>query len=255
MRWLGLALVATSLAACKAKPAEPVRVAAAADLAHAFAELTPAFTAQTPVELKLTLGASGLLAKQIAQGAPFDVFLAANTGYVNDVVKAGACDGATRQSYATGRLVIWTKASDGKALTPGSLNDTRFTHIAIANPEHAPYGKAAREALTKAGVWDAVSARLVYGENVQQTFELAKSGNADVAIVGLSLALGAKVGSWAFVDPDLYTPLEQSLVVCSRGSNREAGARFAAFLKSAPGREILKKNGFLLPGEQLAQTP
>ena len=255
MRWIGLALLASSLAACKAKPAEPVRVAAAADLAHAFDELTPGFEASTSVPLKLTLGASGLLAKQIAQGAPFDVFLAANTGYVNDVVKAGACDGATRASYATGRLVIWTKAGDGKGLTPSSLNDARFTHIAIANPEHAPYGKAAREALTKAGVWDAISARLVYGENVQQTFELAKSGNADVAIVGLSLALGAKLGTWAFVDPALYTPLEQSLVVCNRGSNREAGARLAAYLTSARGREILKKYGFLLPGEQLTQAP
>lgn len=255
MRCLGLGLLLCSIVACQAKPAQPLRVAAAADLAHAFDELTPAFAAESKVELKLTLGASGLLAKQIAQGAPFDLFLAANSSYVNDVVKAGACDGATRESYATGRLVIWTKAEGGQALTPSALLDARFKHIAIANPEHAPYGKAAREALSKAGVWDAVSTRMVYGENVQQTFELAKSGNADVAIVGLSLALGAKQGSWAFVEPALYTPLEQSLVVCQRGSNPEAGRALAAFLKAPAGRAILKKYGFLLPGEALAKAP
>ena len=146
-------------AGCKEAPAEPLRVAAAADLAHAFAELSPAFsvTATPPTELKLTLGATGLLARQLTQGAPFDLFLAANASYVEQVVKAGACDGTTVASYARGRLVIWIKGSGGAELTPASLADARFKHIAIANPEHAPYGKAAKEALTRAGVWGRVS--------------------------------------------------------------------------------------------------
>ncbi|HYQ42653.1 MAG TPA: molybdate ABC transporter substrate-binding protein, partial [Polyangiaceae bacterium] len=182
---------------CKKAHPEPLRVAAAADLAHAFAELAPAFSAQTspPTDLKLTLGATGLLARQLTQGAPFDLFLAANVSYVEQVVKAGACDASTVQSYARGRLVIWSKGAGGAELTPTSLADARFKHIAIANPDHAPYGKAARDALTRAGVWSKVSERMVYGENVQQTFELAQSGNADVAIVGLSLAIGTKEGS------------------------------------------------------------
>ena len=243
------------LGACHSKPAEPLRVAAAADLAHAFAELTPAFTAKYPVELKLTSGASGLLAKQIEQGAPFDLFLAANTGYVDEVVKAGACDGATVQAYARGRLVIWIKGDGGAQLTPNSLLDDRFKHIAIANPEHAPYGKAAREALTKSGVWERIAERMVYGENVQQTQQLAQSGNADVAIVGLSLALGSPNGSWAPIDEALYAPLDQALVVCKHGTSAASARQLADFLKTPAGRTILRKYGFLLPGEAQAVAP
>jgi molybdate transport system substrate-binding protein len=243
------------LTACQAKPPEPLRVAAAADLARAFRELTPAFNARSPIDLKLSLGSTGLLARQITQGAPFDLFLAANVAYVDQVVKAGACDGGTVASYARGRLVIWLKGAGGAELSPASLGDARFKHIAIANPEHAPYGKAAREALTQAGVWNQISDRLVYGENVQQTQELAQSGNADVAIIGLSLAIGSPSGSWALVDEALYAPLDQALVVCKHGTNVEAARKLAAFLKAPAGHTILRKYGFLLPGEALAKAP
>lgn len=253
---LGLLLVAVPVS-CKKAPVEPLRVAAAADLAHAFAELSPAFSAQSspPTEVKLTLGATGLLTRQVEQGAPFDIFLAANVSYVEQVVKAGACDGGTVASYARGRLVIWVKGSGGAELTPAALSDARFKHIAIANPDHAPYGKAARDALTRAGVWSNVSDRMVYGENVQQAFELARTGNAEAAIVGLSLAIGTKEGSWAMVDEALYGPIEQALVVCNRGTNAAGGRQLKAFIESPPGRVILRKYGFLLPGEALAKAP
>ncbi len=247
----GLAL----LVSCRPKPAQPLRVAAAADLAHAFTELVPAFTVQVPSDVKLTTGASGLLARQILQGAPFDLFLAANTGYIAQVVKAGACDGATQLQYARGRIVIWVKGEGGEKLSLPSLAEARFRHIAIANPEHAPYGMAAREALERAGVWARVADHLVYGENVQQTFELAQSGNADVAVVGLSLALGAKHGSWAMIDEASYTPIDQSLVVCKHGGNAQGAQRLADFLKAPAGRAILRKYGFLLPGETLSKAP
>jgi molybdate transport system substrate-binding protein len=242
---------------CKAPPAEPLRVAAAADLAHAFAELGPAFSAQssTPIELKLSFGATGLLARQIKQGAPFDLFLAANISYVEQVVKAGACDAASVASYARGRLVIWVKGAGGAELTLAALSDARFKRIAIANPEHAPYGKAAREALTDAGVWSGVSQRMVYGENVQQAFELAQSGNADVAIVGLSLAIGAAQGSWAMVDEASHAPIEQALVVCKHGTNAAGARRLKAFIEGPAGRAILRKSGFLMPGETWASAP
>jgi len=242
---------------CKAAPAEPLRVAAAADLAHAFAELGPAFSAQSApaVDLKLTLGSTGLLARQLSQGAPFDLFLAANVDYVDQVVKAGACDGGSVASYARGRLVIWVKGENGRELSPASLTDARFKHIAIANPEHAPYGKAARDALTRAGVWSSVSDRVVYGENVQQTLELAHSGNADVAIVGLSLAIATPTGSFAMVDEALYAPIEQALVVCKHGTNAAGARRLKAFIEAPAGRAILRKFGFLMPGEALAKSP
>lgn len=239
---------------CKAKSPPPLRVAAAADLAHAFDEIQAAFVAQTPSRLTLTVGASGLLAKQIAQGAPFDLFLAANSGYVEQVVRASACDGSTVHVYARGRLVLWTKRAEA-APTLAALTEPRFAHIAIANPEHAPYGAAAREALTRANVWSQVASRVVYGENVQQALELAKTGNADVAIVGLSLALAQPSGSWAAVDEALYAPIDQSLVVCKHGENPAGARRLADFLSSAAGRAILRKYGFLLPGEALAKVP
>jgi len=240
---------------CKAKPPVPLRVAAAADLAHAFDEIRPAFVAQTPSELTVTIGASGLLARQIEQGAPFDLFLAANTGYVEQVVKAGACDGSTAYRYARGRLVIWVKGVDGAAVTLDALAGERFKHIAIANPEQAPYGAAARDALTRAGMWNKISDRLVYGENVQQTLQLAQTGNADVAIVGLSLALAQKVGSWSLVDEARYAPIDQSLVVCTHGGNAAGARKLADFLDAPAGRAILRKYGFLLPGEALAKAP
>jgi molybdate transport system substrate-binding protein len=247
--------VVALLGACRAKPTEPLRIAAAADLAHAFDEITPAFNAQTPTDLKLTLGSTGLLAKQIIQGAPFDLFLAANASYVDQVVKADACDGATKLSYGRGRLIIWVRGDGGAQLSLTALGDPRFKHIAIANPEHAPYGTAAREALTRAGIWDRVSDHLVYGENVQQALELAQSGNADVAIVGLSLAIGAKGGSWALLDEAGYAPIDQSLVVCKHGNNANAARRLVDFLAAPAGRAILRRYGFLLPGDALAKAP
>jgi molybdate transport system substrate-binding protein len=242
---------------CKARPPEPLRVAAAADLAHAFVELGPAFSAQsaTPVDLKLTLGATGLLSRQLVQGAPFDLFLAANLSYVDQVVKAGACDGKSVATYARGRLVIWSKGAAGAELSPSSLSNARFKHIAIANPEHAPYGKAARDALTRAGVWSSVSERLVYGENVQQAFELARSGNADLAIVGLSLAMSEPKGSWSMLDEALYAPIDQALVVCNRGTNSDGARRLKAFIEAPAGRAILRKFGFSMPGEAWAFLP
>ncbi|HWZ88397.1 MAG TPA: molybdate ABC transporter substrate-binding protein, partial [Polyangiaceae bacterium] len=165
------------------------------------------------------------------------------------------CDGTTQRSYARGRLVIWVKSTDGAALTLGSLADARFKHIAIANPEHAPYGAAASEALTRAEVWSRISDRLVYGENVQQTLELAQTGNADVAIVGLSLAITASSGSWSLIDEAGYAPIDQMLVVCQRGGNAAGARRLADFLSAPAGRAILRKYGFLLPGEALAKAP
>lgn len=243
--------------ACSRKPAsaEPLKVAAAADLSFAFKDIGEAYEKKTGEKVVFSFGATGLLEKQVAEGAPFDVFAAANVSYAEDAVKAGACLEDSKAIYATGHLALYT--TKDAAFHPRSiadLTDARVTRIAIANPEHAPYGKAAREALQRAGVWDKVQPKIVYGENVQQTLQFAQSGNADVAIVALSLAT-VTPGITAPVPTSLHDPIDQALVACSHGKAGVAGARqFIAFVQSPEGHAIMRRYGFLLPGESLAQT-
>ena len=232
---------------------EPLRVAAAADLALAFTEVGKAFAASSGKKVEFSFGSTGLLAKQIGEGAPYDVLAAANASYVDDVVRAGACLGETKALYARGRIVLWS--SDPAKLPAGleGLRDPKLVKIALANPEHAPYGLAAKQALTKSGLWASVEPRAVYGENVQQTMMFAQSGNADVAVVALSLAVTLP-GAYVIIDPALHEPLDQQIVVCKGGSAggkpNEARA-FIAFVGSEPGRAIMRRYGFLLPGEAL----
>lgn len=245
---LVLALAAGLLAGCRSHhSAGTVRVAAAADLARAFDEVGKAFTAKTGTKVVFTYGSSGLLAKQLGEGAPFDLFAAASKTYVQQVVDKGVCDGATRAPYALGRLVVWSKGQPLTAIT--DLTDPRFGKIAIANPDHAPYGKAAKQALTKLGVWDQVQSRLVFAENVQVTMQWAQDGSADAAIVALSLATVAQGGTSIPVDPGLHDPLEQELVVCGKGAGAAGAKAFAAFVASPAGRDIMRNYGFKLPGE------
>jgi molybdate transport system substrate-binding protein len=230
----------------------PVQVAAAADLAIAFAEMGRAFADIGGQQVVFSFGSTGHLAMQLKEGAPFDVYAAANVSYVDDVVAAGACDGATASRYARGRLALWSKK--GGVTAPASLRaltDPVYTRIAIANPDHAPYGIAARAAMRSAGVWEALEPRLVFGENVRQALQFAESGNVEVAVVALPLVVNDRVNPWTLVDERLHEPLDQALVVCTRGKNRRGGAAFARFVTSTRGREILAAHGFLLPGEQM----
>jgi molybdate transport system substrate-binding protein len=242
----------------KATTTEPVtiKVAAAADLAFAFKEMGELYEKQTGNKVTFTFGSTGQLAKQISEGAPYDVFAAANVSFVDDVVKADACDGATKAPYARGRIVVWTKKSGGVAAPTAitDLTDARFVKIAIANPEHAPYGKAAKQALEAAGIWDAVQSKIVYGENIQQTLQFAQTGNAEAAIAALSLALVTDDGAYLPIDDKLHKPIDQALVVCKRGGHADAGKAFVALVNGEGGRAVMKRFGFLLPGEALATT-
>lgn len=256
-RWLLVAL-AVLAAACHQRPGHArdaeITVAAASDLAFAFPELAAAFERETGTRVTFTFGSTGQLAKQIAEGAPYDVFAAANVSYVDEVVHADACDQATQAPYARGRIALWTKR--GLVAAPASLadlTDPRFAKIAIANPAHAPYGKAAREALQHAGVWDALEPRIVYGENVQQALQFAASGNAEVAIVALSLALSTEGGVYDPIDASAHAPIDQALVVCKRGKDRARALAFTRYVNSPAGRAIMQRYGFLLPGEELAR--
>jgi molybdate transport system substrate-binding protein len=239
-----------------APSAEPLRVAAAADLSFAFKDLGAAFEKETGEPVVFSFGATGLLERQIAEGAPFDVFAAANVSFVDDAVSAGACLADSKATYATGHLVmVTTKDSPLQPQTLADLTDPRVKKIAIANPDHAPYGKAAKQALERAGVWSQVQSRIVYGENVQQALQFAQSGNADVAIVAASLTRGSQDRS-APIPTDLHDPIVQAAAVCMHGkAGANWGRRFLAFLQSPAGRAIMREHGFLLPGELPVEAP
>ncbi|MBM4363296.1 MAG: molybdate ABC transporter substrate-binding protein [Deltaproteobacteria bacterium] len=257
---LGL-LAALALIACRrgAPPdahRAPIRVAAAADLTLAFEELGRDFERRTGRPVVFSFGSTGLLAKQLREGAPFDVFAAANVSFVDEVVAAGACDGATRAPYARGRIAVWTKRGGvAPPATVGDLGDARFRRIAIANPEHAPYGQAAKQALERVALWDAVAPRLVLGDNVRQAFQFAETGNAETALVALALVVNDRENPWFAVDEAMHRPIEQALAVCTRGENREGGDAFARFVNSEDGRAVMRRYGFLLPGETLVRAP
>jgi molybdate transport system substrate-binding protein len=250
-----VALVVAGLAGCKGKTAgpEPLKVAAAADLSFAFKDLGASYEKATGQPVVFEFGSTGLLEKQIAEGAPFDAFAAANVSYAEDAVKSGACLADSKSLYATGRIVLFP--GKGAAFAPktvADLSDARVKRIAIANPDHAPYGKAAKQAMQKAGVWDKVAPEVVFGENIQQTLQFAQTGNVDVALVALSLAT-VTPADWTLVPPDLHDPIDQAIVACTHGkASADAGKRFAAFVNSPDGRAVMRKYGFLLPNESMA---
>jgi molybdate transport system substrate-binding protein len=230
-----------------AAPAQ-ILVAAASDLRVAFEELGAAFAKETGTEVTFTFGSSGQLAQQIANGAPFDLFASADVGYVDDVIDAGRGDAETKRTYAFGHIVIWSRDRSYPDLAAVAA-DEALTKLAIANPEHAPYGVAAEQALERAGVYDDVARRLVFGENISDTLRLAQSGNADAAIVALSLAITSD-GEWTPIPEGLHEPLEQALVVTAESDEQARLARaFADFVSSAEGREVMRRYGFLLPGD------
>jgi molybdate transport system substrate-binding protein len=229
-------------------------VAAAADLGKAFEEVAKEFAARTQITPEITFGSSGMLAKQIEQGAPFFLFAAANKSFVDAVVKAGRCDGTTAKMYGRGRIVVWARAGVTAPVRLADLADaTRYKKIAIANPEHAPYGAAAKQALQKSGLWEQIEPRIVLGENIQTTMLYARKDNVDVAIVALSLAVVADGGAYLAIDQSLHDPLDQALVVCGNGEEADAANQLAAFIGSREGREIMTRYGFVV--DQTQGTP
>lgn len=248
-----LLLTTALLSGCKTTTApshEPVSVAAAADLSDAFAELGRVFEARSGQKVVLSFGASGALAKQLGQGAPFDLFAAANSSFVDEAVNAGACDASTKALYARGHLVVWTRANGPQIQKLTDLKGAAIQRVSIANPDHAPYGKAAREALTRAGIWSAVEGKIVPAENVRQALQFAETGNVDVAIVALSLVSTKKDGQRLAIDPALHAPINQTLVVCRHGKNAEGGRAFAALVESPEGQKLLERYGFGGSAEQ-----
>jgi molybdate transport system substrate-binding protein len=225
----------------------PFTVAAAADLQFAFTDLGKSFERETGQKVGFSFGSTGNLTRQIENGAPFDAFFAANEQFVLRLEEKGMLAPRTRRLYAIGRIVL---ASNRKsALEVNDLNgllDPRIKRVAIANPEHAPYGFAAREALRKAGVWEKLQPKLVLGENIRQTLQFIQTGNAEAGIVALSVANVPEI-RYRVVDNRLHSPLKQAVAVV-RGSPNEATARrFIAYVLGKEGQAVMKKCGFLPP--------
>ncbi|HYE73752.1 MAG TPA: molybdate ABC transporter substrate-binding protein [Blastocatellia bacterium] len=238
------------LSSCSNKQtALPLTIAAAADLAPAFEEIGKSFEQQIGKKVIFTFGSTGTLTKQIENGAPFDLFAAANVEYIDQLNKQGLIIPNTKALYARGRITLWTRADsklDLKKLE--DLAQPEVRKVSIANPEHAPYGKAAQQALQAVGIWEAIKPKLVYGENVRMTLQFAETGDAEAAIVALSLSQQSK-GRWVLIPQELHQPLDQALAVI-KATKRENDAReFAAFINGPQGRPIMKKYGFILPGE------
>ena len=181
-----------------ARAAESVSIAAAADLVYCLDEMNAAFKKVYPdADLKVASGSSGNFATQIKNGAPFEVFLSADMNFPRDLVKSGLADESSLTVYATGKIVLWTTRPDGVDVSKGLavLGDPNGAKkIALANPDHAPYGRAGKEALQHEKLWDAVQSRLVIGENIVQTAQFVQTGSADAGIVALSLVLVARAG-------------------------------------------------------------
>lgn len=248
-------LVLLFFPACRSSPpAEslPVTltVSAAADLTPAFEELGKLFTNETGIKVTFNFGSTGQLTQQIEQGAPVDLLAAANVSFVEELERQSLIIPDTKTLYAQGRITLWTRNDSSLKLDRiEDLAKPEVRRIAIANPEHAPYGEAARQALESAGIWDRVSSRLVFGENISQTLQYAETGNVDAAIVALSLSVNSK-GRWVLIPDQLHKPLNQAMAVI-RGTRHEAEVRrFASFVNSTQGRPVMRKYGFILPGEE-----
>ncbi len=257
--WVFVALLS---AGCQPIPAphppQPVTltVSAAADLTYAFSEIGKQFEAETGHKVVFNFGSTGQLAQQIEQGAPVDLFAAANASYVDDLERQGLILPDTKRLYARGRITLWTRADSPLQITRvEELTRPEIVRIAIANPDHAPYGMAARQAMQTAGVWEAVQPKLVFGENVRQTLQYAETGNVDVAIVALSLSVPAAAaqgapGRWTLIPEELHSPIDQALAIVKGTQYEEAGRAFAAYVNGPEGRPIMRKYGFILPGEE-----
>jgi molybdate transport system substrate-binding protein len=235
---------------CTFSSAQPITVAAAADLTSALAEVAQNYQKQTGQEVKLSFGGSGNLTSQIQNGAPFDLFFSADEDYPKKLIDAGLADQGSLYRYAAGRLVLWVPAPSTLDIEHRGLKvlmDPSVTKIAIANPQHAPYGRAAEAALRHVGIYDKVSSKLVLGENVAQAAQFVESGNAQVGLVALSHAIAPQMvdkGRYWLVPLDDYPTLNQALVILSKSSNKKQAQAFLDYVRTPEVTTLMGRYGF-----------
>ena len=233
---------------------DDLTIAAASDLNFAFKELVAEFEKRTGNHVKLSLGSSGNFFSQIQNGAPFDLYFSADIGYAKKLEEAGHALPDSLYKYAVGRIVLWTSARsplEQEKLRMDVLLDPSIRRIAIANPKHAPYGRAAVAAMRHFKVYESVKDKFVLGENISQAAQFVESGASDIGIIALSLALAPTMkaaGKYWEIPAEAHPPLEQGAVILKSSKNREAAKLFVDFMKGPQGQEIMRRYGFTLPG-------
>src|SRR6202140_2221649 len=244
-------LIALLAVACVAQScvAQEITVAAAADLQFAVQDVAARFQKETGKTVKAIYGSSGNFFQQIQNGAPFDMFFSANLEFLKKLEAAGLIEPGSYYQYARGKIVIWVPNESKIDLTSGmkALLDPSIKKIAVANPQHAPYGQAAVAAMQKEGIYEKVKDKFVLGENISQTASFVVSGAADVGIVALSLALSPNMrdkGRYVDVPPTDYPPIEQACVILASSKSKEAARQFLSFVKTPAIGEILRSYGF-----------
>ena len=247
-----LLAILCAISACKDKPSntsssQELTVAAASDLTPPFEEIGREFESAHKTKVVFVFGSTGLLTKQIENGAPMDLFAAANVSYIEQLEQEGLIIPGSKAIYARGRITLWTPAdSNLRLLDIRDLARPEVQRVAIANPDHAPYGLAARQALETAGIWERVKPKLVYGDNIRQVLQYAQTGNVEVAIVALSLSTQSR-GRWTLIPEDLHKPIDQGMAIIKTTENESAARAFAAFVNGPQGHAIMQKYGFTFP--------
>jgi molybdate transport system substrate-binding protein len=240
------------LLACNVVCAQGLTVAAASDLQSALPAIVSGFENDTGQHVRLTYGSSGNFFTQIENGAPFDVFLSADIDYPRRLERSGEAERGSLYEYATGRLVLWTRRDSGIDVRRGLsvLADARVRRVAIANPEHAPYGRAAVAALRHEGQYERVRGKFVLGENISQAAQFAESGSADVGILALALALSSTLkssGIYFDIPEAWYPPIRQAAVVITSSKQKNLARQFMDYLKRPDSVRILQSYGFAVP--------
>jgi len=225
-------------------------VAAAADLEGAFREIAAKFESENRAHVVLSFAASGNLKQQIENGAPFDVFASANTAYVDELEKKGLVAPGTRRIYAQGQITLWQRADNPVHVSSlADLANPEVKHVAIANPEHAPYGAAAIESLRSTGVYDAVQPKLVRGENIMEALQFVETGNAEAGIVARAIS-DRPDGRWIAIDSSLHHPLNQAVCVIASSRQGQLAGTFVSFLEAPAAAATLERFGFKVPAGQ-----
>jgi molybdate transport system substrate-binding protein len=244
-----IAALLASVAFAPPLHAESATIAVAANFLAPLEALEPLFEEATDHELVLVAGSTGQLYAQIVNGAPFDVLLSADAEHAERLVADGLAEAPTRFTYAVGRLALWTR--DGERFAPlgvDTLKRSDFRWLAIANPALAPYGLAAQQALTKLGLWDDLQPRIVRGQSIAQTFAMAETRNADLALVALSQAKSYQgVANYLEISSELYAPLRQDAVLLTRARDNAAARAFVDWLRNARATAVIASFGYTTP--------